>query len=166
MRTEWRRWRGAVPILKSVQTLSPRVQVLPAPYAQFAAVAATVTNGAIMNAQLAGNAVNTTNIKNGAITTTQIAANAVTNANLAANAVNATNIASGQVVKTLNGLTDFVTLTNGANTALFTNGNALTISATVPNISAFKIKRNICRSHERDPNRGRNLGRRGWRRQQ
>ena len=67
-----------------VQTLSPRVQVLPAPYAQFAAVAATVTNGAIMNAQLAGNAVNTTNIQNGAITTTQIAANAVTNANLAA----------------------------------------------------------------------------------
>ena len=32
----------------TTQTLSPRVQVLPSPYAQFAAVAATVTNGAIM----------------------------------------------------------------------------------------------------------------------
>ena len=36
------------------ETLTPRVQVLPAPYAIFAATAATVTNGAIMNAQLAG----------------------------------------------------------------------------------------------------------------
>jgi hypothetical protein len=109
------------------QTLSPRVQVLPAPYAQFAAVAATVTNGAIMNAQLAGNAVNTTNIQN----------NAVTNRNLTANAVNATNIAGGQVVKSLNGLTDFVTLKAGANVSVFTNGNALQISAGVPSFQAF-----------------------------
>jgi len=80
------------------QTLSPRVQVLPTPYTQFAAVAATVTNGAIMNSQLAGNAVNTTNI------------------------------ASGQVVKMLNGLTDSVTLAAGANVALATNGNTLSVS--------------------------------------
>jgi hypothetical protein len=39
----------------TTQELSPRVQVLPSPYALFAAVAATVTNGGIMNAQLAGN---------------------------------------------------------------------------------------------------------------
>ena len=37
------------------QTLSPRVQLLPAPYAQFAAVAASVTNGAIGSSQLAPN---------------------------------------------------------------------------------------------------------------
>lgn len=74
-------------------------EVLPAPYAQFAAVAATVTNGAIMNAQLAGNA------------------------------VNGTNIASGQVVKTLNGLTDAVSLSAGPNVTLTTNGTALQISA-------------------------------------
>ena len=116
------------------QTLTPRVQVLPAPYALFAAVAATVTNGAIMNSQLAASAVATTNIQNGAITTAQLAAGAVGNANLAANAVataniqnnavtsaqiadgavvnrtlavnavNATNIASGQVVKSINGI--------------------------------------------------------------
>jgi len=81
------------------QTLSPRVQVLPAPYALYAAVAATVTNGAIMNAQLA------------------------------ANAVNAPNIAGGQVVKTLNGLTDNVILAAGANVILATTGNTLQISA-------------------------------------
>jgi hypothetical protein len=119
------------------QTLSPRVQVLPAPYAQFAAVAATVTNGAIMNAQLAGNAVATANIQNNAITTAQIANGAVTNGNLTANAVNATNIASGQVVKSLNGLTDNLILSAGANLALFTNGNTLQISAGVPNIQVF-----------------------------
>ena len=92
------------------QTLTPRVQVLPTPYAlyaAYAAVAATVTNGAIMNAQLA------------------------------TNAVASTNIASGQVVKTLNGLKDFVALTTGANTALFTNGNSLQLSAVVPNVVGF-----------------------------
>ena len=56
----------------AAETLTPRVQVLPTPYAQFAAVAATVTNGAIMNAQLAGNAVNTTNIQNGSVTDAKI----------------------------------------------------------------------------------------------
>jgi hypothetical protein len=70
---------------------------LPAPYAQFAAVAATVTNGAIMNAELSANAIATTNIQNGAITTTQIANGAVTNANLTANAVATTNIQNGSI---------------------------------------------------------------------
>src|SRR6266542_3901425 len=69
-------------ITVAADILAPRVQVLPAPYAQFAAVAATVTNGAIMNAQLAGNAVNTTNIQNNAVTTTQIANGAVTEAKI------------------------------------------------------------------------------------
>jgi hypothetical protein len=109
------------------QTLSPRVQVLPAPYAQFAAVAATVTNGAITTAQMAANSVTTANLANGA----------VTNRSLTANAVNATNIASGQVVKSLNGLTDNVILSAGANVALFTNGNALQLSAGVPKIQGF-----------------------------
>jgi len=121
----------------TTQTLSPRVQVLPAPYAQFATVAATVTNGAIMNAQLAANAVSTADIQNNAITTTQIADGAVVNRNLAASAVNAANIAGGQVVKTLNGLSDGVSLSAGANAALFTSGNALQISAGVPNIQVF-----------------------------
>jgi hypothetical protein len=38
----------------TTETLSPRVQLLPVPYAQFAGVAATVTNGAITTAQIAG----------------------------------------------------------------------------------------------------------------
>jgi hypothetical protein len=124
----------------TTQTLSPRVQVLPSPYAQFAAIAATVPNGAIMNAQLAANAAGTANVQNGAITSAKLASGAVSNANLAAgsvgtaniqsgaittaqiadgaivnrnlagNSVNATNIAGGQVVKSINGLTDNVSL--------------------------------------------------------
>ena len=157
----------------TTQTLSPRVQVLPSPYAVFAAVAGTVTNGAIMNAQLAANAVSaanvqagaitsakiaagavananlaansvaTANIQNGAVNTTQIADGAIVNSKLAANAVDAGNIASGQVVKSINGLTDNVSLsligilTAGANTVLFTNGYTLQVSALVPNIQVF-----------------------------
>ena len=81
------------------QELSPRVQILPAPYALFAATAATVTNGAITSAQLAGAA------------------------------INATNIAAGQVVKNLNGLTDAVLLSAGSNVTITPSGNTLQISA-------------------------------------
>ncbi len=128
-----------------IQTLTPRVQVLPTPYAQFAAVAGTVTNGAIMNAQLAGNAVATANIQNNSVTTTQIASGAVTNRNLTANAVNATNIASGQVVKSLNGFTDEVNLYAGENVTFWYNPttgynitNGFVIAASpIPNFQVF-----------------------------
>jgi hypothetical protein len=81
----------------TTQTLWPRVQVLPSPYALFAAVAATVTNGAITGAQLATNSVGTTNIQNGAITSAQLAIGAVANSNLAVNAVATINIQDGAV---------------------------------------------------------------------
>jgi len=129
------RWLGiTVTNGATTETLWPRVQVLPTPYALYAAVAGTVTNGAIGNAQLSANAVASTNIQSGAVTSAQLAAGAVSNANLAANAVatinlqdgavttakiadgavmnrnlaanavNATNIAGGQVVKSINGI--------------------------------------------------------------
>jgi hypothetical protein len=49
----------------TTQELSPRVQLLPAPYAQFAAVAASVTNGAITASAIA----------NGAVGSSQLASN-------------------------------------------------------------------------------------------
>jgi hypothetical protein len=105
------------------QELSPRVQVLATPYALFAASAATVTNGAITSVQLA------------------------------ASSINATNIAAGQVVKSINGLTDLVSLSAGANISLTTNGQTLTISGTgsggssvsnyIPNIQYFASNGNF-----------------------
>jgi hypothetical protein len=56
----------------TTQTLSPRVQVLPAPYAQFAAIAAAVTNGAITAAAIA----------NGAVGSSQLASNLTVNGTL------------------------------------------------------------------------------------
>jgi hypothetical protein len=84
---------------------SPRVQIRPVPNALFAATADTANsaNG------VAANAVNGTGIQNNSIT--------------------ANKISSGQVVKSLNGLRDDVTLSAGAGITLGTNGNSLSISA-------------------------------------
>jgi hypothetical protein len=93
----------------SFTTLAPRQALTPSPYAIFAHTAGTVTNGAIGSTQLAANSVATGNIQNSAITAGKIAA--------------------GQVVKSLNGLTDAVSLTQGANVTINTVGNSLQISA-------------------------------------
>jgi hypothetical protein len=62
----------------TTQGLSPRVQVLPTPYALFSAVAATVTNGAITTAQLAAGAVTDANLSpNTALTKTLAETNLV-----------------------------------------------------------------------------------------
>ena len=52
----------------------------------------------------------------------------MTGASIQNGSITATNLASGQVVKTLNGLTDAVSITNGTNVTLATNGNTLTIA--------------------------------------
>lgn len=93
----------------SFATLIPRQPLTPSPYAIYAHTAGTVTNGAIANAQL-GN-------------------NAIAAANIQSNTITAGKIASGQVVKSLNGLTDAVSLTQGANVTINTVGNSLQISA-------------------------------------
>jgi hypothetical protein len=93
----------------SFTTLTPRQPLTPTPYAIYAQAAGTVTNGAIASAQLAANSVAAGNIQNSTIT--------------------AGKIASGQVVKSLNGLTDAVSLTQGANVTINTVGNSLQISA-------------------------------------
>jgi hypothetical protein len=62
--------------------------------------------------------------------TVAIASGGVNTTQLADNGVTAPKIASGQVVKTLNGLTDSVTLAAGSNVTLTPSGNTLTIAAT------------------------------------
>jgi hypothetical protein len=73
---------------------------------------------------ITGNGAGLTGISGGAI-----AAGSIGNAAIAGNAINAGQIAGGQVVKSLNGLTDAVTLSAGANVTLTPSGNTLQIAA-------------------------------------
>lgn len=86
-------------------TLSQRQPITPAPWALFASNAAVATNAL------------------------SIAPGAVDNASLAASSVTADKIAAGQVVKSVNGLTDFVTLNPGANVKVGKSGNTIEVSA-------------------------------------
>jgi hypothetical protein len=87
------------------QAVSPRQPVNPTPYAFFTPLAATA---------------NTANAA---------AANAISSSSIQNNAVTGSKIASGQVVKSLNGLFDDITLQAGANVTLTPSGNGLSISA-------------------------------------
>jgi len=88
------------------QSVLPRQPVNPTPYSFFTPLAATA---------------NTANAA---------AANAVDSLSIQNNAIGASKIASGQVVKSLNGFFDDVTLQAGANVTLTPSGNGLSISAT------------------------------------
>jgi hypothetical protein len=85
--------------------LAPRQPLTPAPYSLFASVAAT------------------------AATANNVAANSVTGAGIQDATITAGKIASGQVVKSINGLFDSVTLSAGANVTLTPSGNSLQIAA-------------------------------------
>jgi hypothetical protein len=96
-----------------------------------------LADSSVTSAKIAPGQVGTTQLASNAVTTAQLANNAVTTAQLADNSVTAGKIASGQVLKTLNGFTDFVTLQTDANLQLTTeavlgptaNGGIFTISA-------------------------------------
>lgn len=77
------------------QQLSPDQPLSSVAYAQLAAVASNVPNGAITSAQLASNAVTTANIAPGAVTTAAIANGAVTASQLASNTITAAQVAPG-----------------------------------------------------------------------
>ena len=89
----------------SFTTLAPRQQITPTPMAIFAGTAANATAAG----SVAANAVGASGIQDGVIT--------------------AAKLAPGQVVKTLNGLADNLSLSAGANVTLTTNGNSLQISS-------------------------------------
>jgi hypothetical protein len=92
----------------SFTVLSPRQPLTPTPNAHYAALAGTVPGGSINS--------------------TKLAADSVTSAALQNNAVTGAKIANGQVVRSLNGLRDTVTLAAGEHTTLTTNGNTLTLA--------------------------------------
>ena len=89
----------------SFSVLNPRQQITPTPMAIFASTAA--------NATAAGS----------------VSANAVTASGIQDGVITAAKLAAGQVVKSLNGLTDIVSISAGANVTLTTNGNSLQLAA-------------------------------------
>ncbi len=144
-------------------TLAPRQQITSSPYsvkslnsdtatiatnatnATNATTAATATNALSLGGvaasgylQTNGNGSGLTNLNASSITSGTLA-NArlgeIPTANIADNAVTAPKIASGQVVKTLNGLTDSVTLAAGSNISITPAGNTLTIASTGGGVS-------------------------------
>jgi hypothetical protein len=88
--------------------LNPRQPLTPAPNALFSRTAAT------------------------ALSASGVAANSIATASLQSASVTAAKIASGQVVKSLNGLTDAVTLVPGPNVTLTPAGNQITVGVNLP----------------------------------
>ena len=100
--------------------LSPLQPVTPAPYAIFSG-----TSSNALNATAATTAATATT----ATTASAVGANGVTSVSIQNNAVTAAKIASGQVVKSVNGLQDAVTLSGGNNVTITPSGQTLTIAA-------------------------------------
>jgi len=98
----------------SFATLTPRQQVTPTPYAIYSSGAGAATTA-----------------------TTATTANGVS-----AGSVTGVGIASGQVVKSLNGLADAVTLAAGANVTITPSGNTLTVASTGGGGSSWSLTGN------------------------
>ena len=92
---------------------------------------ATLTGNGIGGSPLgiASGGVGTGHLADASVTTFKIASGAVNTMKLADSAVTAAKIAPGQVVKSLNGLFDNVTVVAGSNITITLTGNTLTIAA-------------------------------------
>jgi hypothetical protein len=98
---------------------------------------------AIMAGNVADGVITASKIASGAVGATQLATGAIGATHLAANAVQATNVAAGQVVKSLNGFADAVTLSAGANITLSSSGNTITIANANPALASWAGSPNV-----------------------
>src|ERR1700730_5048650 len=119
------------------QLLTPDQRIASVGYANMAGnivdgaiTSAKMANGAIGAAQLANAAVGSAQIANGAVGSAQIASGGVGATQIANSRINAAKIANAQVVKSVNGLTDALTLAAGANMSVTPAGNTLTLAST------------------------------------
>ncbi len=88
-----------------------------------------IAAGGVNTTQLANNAVTAAKLADGAVTTAKLTDGAVTTAKLADAAVTNAKIANGTVVRSLNGLTENVTIAGGTNIAISSAGNTITVAA-------------------------------------
>jgi hypothetical protein len=113
------------------QLLSPDQRLAPNAYMASGSVSAVdLADGSVTSSKLATGAVGSTQIANGAVGANQIASGGVSATQIANSTITSGKIASGQVVKTVNGLTDAVTLAAGSNISITPSGNTLTLAST------------------------------------
>src|SRR5262245_56672689 len=87
-----------------------------------------IPNQAINTAQLADFSVTGIKLEDLIVTSQKLASDSVTNEKLAEGSISSQKIATGQVLKSVNGLTDNLTLQAGSNITIVPSGNTLTIS--------------------------------------
>ena len=92
-------------------------------------VTLSVAAGGVTANELANGSVTTAKIAADAVTGTQLSADAVDGSKIADGSVTGADVANGSVVRSVNSVTDNVTLAEGANIAITPSGNTLTISA-------------------------------------
>jgi hypothetical protein len=85
--------------------------------------------GTFPNPTIATNKVDSTKLTNNSVTSTKIAAGAINNSDLANNAVTAPKIAAGQVVKSLNGMKDGITISGKGGATVISSNDTIYVSA-------------------------------------
>ncbi len=85
--------------------------------------------GTFPNPTIAANKVDSTKLTNNSVTSMKIAAGAINNSDLANNAVTAPKIAAGQVVKSLNGMRDAVTISGKGGATVTSSNDTIYVSA-------------------------------------
>ena len=98
-------------------------------------VASMLATGAVTSSAVANNTLTADDLAAGAVTAAELAANAVTSAAIAADAVTSTELADGTAVRSLNSLTEGVSLVAGSNVTITPNNTngTIEIAATTSN---------------------------------
>ena len=109
------------------QLLAPDQRIASVGYAN---MAANIVDGAITSAKMANGAIGSAQIANGAVGSAQIASGGVGATQIANSSITAAKVANAQVVKSVNGLTDALTLAAGSNMSITPSGNTLTLAST------------------------------------
>src|SRR5215510_109915 len=96
-----------------------------------------LADGSVIQSKIAPGAVGLAQLQDSSVIESKIAPGAVGAAELAIGAVTSSKIANGTVVRSLNGVSDSVTLQAGSNVTITPSGNSLTIAASSASSVAF-----------------------------
>ena len=120
---------GGGQVVKSVNGLQDALTLAAGSNVTITPSGNTLTIASSGGGSLADDAVTSAKIADGAVGSADLAANAVTGGKIADGTIAAVDVAGGQVVKSVNGLKDAVTLVAGSNVTITPSGNSLSISA-------------------------------------